>query len=215
MTQPARRPRKRLVRALIVEDQPDTRRLLRRIIESIGHDVDEADNRHDALAMLDGDSEIGIVLLDLGLPPHDYDGREGLAFLREMAERHHRAKVIVLTGQMAESTAMQSVTHGAFDHIVKPFTTAQIRQSVQRADLFFRAENISATSSRVTVMVAADPARESAIRSFREQPMEKLVRTVLAQTGHNVSEAARRLRIRRPRLYYYINKFGINRPEGH
>jgi transcriptional regulator with GAF, ATPase, and Fis domain len=43
--------------------------------------------------------------------------------------------------------------------------------------------------------------------------MEKLVRTVLTQTGHNVSEAARRLRIRRANLYYYINKFGITRSD--
>jgi DNA-binding NtrC family response regulator len=179
----------------------------------MGHDVDEATNRHDGLAMLIGDDDIGIVVLDLGLPPSEHDSSEGLAFLHELAKHHHRAKVIVLTGHSAESIATQCIAHGAFDHIVKPFTSAQIRQSVQRADLFYRADNISATSSRVAVMVAGDPAAESVIRLFHEQPMEKLVRTVLTQTGHNVSEAARRLRIRRANLYYYINKFGITRSD--
>jgi len=209
----SRRPRRHLLRALVIEDQVQTRHALRRIIEAMGHDVDEATNRHDGLAMLIDDSDIGIVVLDLGLPPCEHDSSEGLAFLSTLAQHHHRAKVIVLTGHRAESIATQCIAHGAFDHIVKPFTSAQIRQSVQRADLFYRADNISATSSRVSVMVTADAASESAIRRFHEQPMEKLVRTVLTQTGHNVSEAARRLRVRRANLYYYINKFGITRPD--
>lgn len=208
-----RRPRRHLLRALVIEDQATTRRALRRIIEAIGHDVDEATNRHDGLAMLAGDTDIGIVLLDLGLPPCEHDSSEGLEFLRAIAKHHHRAKVIVLTGHRSESIATQCIAHGAFDHIVKPFTPAQIRQSVQRADLFYRVDNISATSSRLSVMVAADPASEPAIRLFQEQPVEKLIRTVLTQTGHNVSEAARRLRVRRANLYYYINKFGITRPD--
>jgi CheY-like chemotaxis protein len=56
-------------RILIVEDDTLAGSTLRELVESFGYEADLATNRPDALAMLDGDPEIGIVLLDLGLPP--------------------------------------------------------------------------------------------------------------------------------------------------
>lgn len=57
------------MRVLIVEDDPSLRPLQRELVESLGHEVDEATNAADALAMLKGDPEIELVLLDLGMPP--------------------------------------------------------------------------------------------------------------------------------------------------
>ena len=41
--------------------------------------------------------------------------------------------------------------------------------------------------------------------------MTKLFRTVLNDTNHNVSAAARRLNMSREHLYYYLKKYGIKR----
>ena len=57
------------MRVLIVEDQSEIRQLLRRQVEALGFSADEATNRPDGLAMLFEDSEIAVVILDLGLPP--------------------------------------------------------------------------------------------------------------------------------------------------
>ncbi len=54
---------------LIVEDQTEVRNTLSALVESLGFEVDLATNTTDGLAMLSDDSEIGVVLLDLGLPP--------------------------------------------------------------------------------------------------------------------------------------------------
>ena len=71
------------MRVLIVEDDPSLRPLQRELVESLGHEVDEATNAADALAMLKGDPEIELVLLDLGLPPDAQGISEGIRFLRE------------------------------------------------------------------------------------------------------------------------------------
>jgi DNA-binding NtrC family response regulator len=54
---------------------------------------------------------------------------------------------------------------------------------------------------------------EEGLKMAREEVVERIVRTTLGETGHNVSEAARRLGITREHLYYYIKKYGIVRPE--
>ena len=74
------------MRVLIVEDQPELRQLLRRQVEALGFSADEATNRQDGLAMLFGDSEIAVVILDLGLPPKADDYEEGLIFLKTVQD---------------------------------------------------------------------------------------------------------------------------------
>jgi two-component system response regulator ResD len=54
-------------KALIVEDDPATRSLLRRLVESQQCDVDEAADGEAAIALLDA-RDYGVVLLDLVLP---------------------------------------------------------------------------------------------------------------------------------------------------
>ena len=69
------------MRILIVEDDASLRLMLRDLVESLGHSVDEATNATDALAMLQGDDELELILLDLGLPPAPQDISEGVRFL--------------------------------------------------------------------------------------------------------------------------------------
>jgi DNA-binding NtrC family response regulator len=59
----------------------------------------------------------------------------------------------------------------------------------------------------------ADASTEEGLKQAREEVIERLVRTVLVDTGFNVSETARRLNISREHLYYYIKKYGIQRPD--
>lgn len=143
------------MRVLIVEDDPSLRPLQRELVESLGHEVDEATNAVDALAMLKGDPEIELVLLDLGLPPDPQGISEGVRFLKEARLWNAFLKVVVVTGQSHDDALLTCV----------------------------------------------------------EEVIERLVRTVLVDTGFNVSETARRLNISREHLYYYIKKYGIQRPD--
>ena len=45
------------------------------------------------------------------------------------------------------------------------------------------------------------------------QVEEQLLRRSLAAAGYNVTEAARQLGLAREHVYYYMNKYGIRRPD--
>ncbi len=200
------------MRVLIVEDLPDIRTVLRRMVEALGHPVDEATNREDGIAMLFGDNEIGAVLLDLGLPPYVDHYSEGIEFLKAVSARNGLAKVIVLTGHAAPEATRQAIEHGAFDYLEKPIDPGALAYGLHRAALFFQYHLVMRESDKVNVSLVADASSEMSIKDYRGQAMSKLLKTVLNENGFNVSAAARRLNMGREHLYYYLKKYGITRP---
>ncbi len=188
------------MRFLIVEDQADVRQVLRRILESMGLETDEATNREDGLAMMAEDSEIGAVLLDLGLPPDANGYSEGIAFLQEVARRSSLTKVIVITGQAASPATLAAIEHGAHDLLIKPFDADRLRYAIERACLFHKSQRES---------LAQDA--KAPMKRTRDEAMAQVFRTMLAECDQNVSEAARRLKISREGLHYYLKKYGIER----
>lgn len=194
-----------------MEDDPDTRRMLRSIAESMGLETDEATNRTDGLAMLADDREIGVVLLDLGLPPAENDFSEGIAFLKQGKRRSALTQFIVLTGQSNPQASLQAIEFGAIDFLMKPLVTAQLRFAMERALLYRQRLLQLFRNDKLPLHVVADIASDHTSKDLRGQSMELLLRTVLTETGHNVSESARRLNITREHMYYYITKFRIAR----
>ena len=148
------------MRVLIVEDQPELRQLLRRQVEALGFSADEATNRQDSLAMLFGDSEIGVVILDLGLPPKADDYEEGLIFLTTVQAKNSLAKIIVLTGQSSPAATMRAIEQGAFDYLEKPVDRQALQYSLQRAILFRDAHASLREDARVSVHMVADATTE-------------------------------------------------------
>jgi DNA-binding NtrC family response regulator len=200
-------------RVLIVEDEPELRKILRVLIESIGFPVDESTNREDGLAMLSGDRDIGIVLLDLGLPPTADDYAEGIRFLKEARNRSSLTKIVVLTGRDSPDAALNAIEHGASDYLTKPFDGSALINAVKRAALYYQQELLLLHHSKVAIHVVADASQTDSVQGLKDQAMVQLIRTVLTEVHHNISEASRRLNISREHLYYYIKKYNILRPE--
>lgn len=71
-----------------------------------------------------------VILLDIGLP-----GLDGLTVLRRLAESGVtlRSRVVMLTARTAESEVLRSLELGAFDHVPKPFSVAELLHRVRRA----------------------------------------------------------------------------------
>ena len=61
-----------------------------------------------------------VVTLDLGLPPHPDTPKQGLELLEEIPSLSPHTKVIVITGNAEESTAVRAVALGAADFCAKP-----------------------------------------------------------------------------------------------
>lgn len=202
------------MRILVVEDDKTLRLATRALLESLGHEVDESDNRTDALEMLLGDPEISIVILDLGLPPFAHLPEAGLSFLQSVRALGLPVKVVVASSQADDEALLSCIEHGAFDILQKPFDLRALSQSIRRAALFSEAERrLRETGQKFPVLIVADSSTDGGMKAAREEVIERMVRATLNDTQHNVSEAARRLSLTREQVYYYVKKFGITRPE--
>lgn len=74
-----------------------------------------------------------VVMLDLGLPPHEESASEGFRCLRAMLDCAPLAKVIVITGNEDRGNAVKAVHEGAYDYYAKPIDLGELRTIVNRA----------------------------------------------------------------------------------
>ena len=196
---------------LLVEDDPALSAYLASALRDAGYCVQTAHDRPQALAVLTTTQPPALMLLDLGLPPHPSTMTEGLALLDQALRLAPASKVIVLTGQNEEAAALQAVRRGAFDFLVKPATMTAIFAALHRAELFARQDILLSQSGEARLHLTArlDEGPKEAAANVEEQ----LLRRVLAATGYNVAETGRRLGLAREHVYYYLNKYGIQRPQ--
>ncbi len=115
---------------LVIDDEPQIRRLLRLTLESAGYVVRDADRGQAGLAEI-GTHPPDAVILDLGLP--DVAGMEVLRRLREWS----RVPVLVLTVRSEEAEKVAALDAGADDYLTKPFGAeelgARLRALLRRA----------------------------------------------------------------------------------
>ena len=93
------------------------RKVSRRIVESLGYSVAEAENGAEALAKCKA-AMPDLVLLDWDMPV--MSGIEFVAELRRI-EGDQQAKVVFCTSKSAELDYEQAIAAGADDYVIKPF----------------------------------------------------------------------------------------------
>jgi two-component system KDP operon response regulator KdpE len=104
---------------LLVEDDRELRTTLRESLRVEGYKVAAAASLADAHALL-ANTEVDIVLLDLGLP--DGDGETLLATLR----RGRSTPVIVISARETDDPKIRLLDAGADDFLVKPFSLGEL-----------------------------------------------------------------------------------------
>jgi two-component system KDP operon response regulator KdpE len=105
--------------ALVIDDEPQMRRLLRVTLEANGYRVFDAASGNDGIVQA-AHRKPDAVLLDLGLP--DMDGVSVLKRIREWS----RVPVIVLSVRDREDDKISALDHGADDYVTKPFNTGEL-----------------------------------------------------------------------------------------
>jgi len=163
---------------LIVDDEPQIRRVLRATLSSQGYAVIEAKSGEEALEKL-RDDHPDLVLLDVNLL-----GISGLDVCREIRESSD-LPVIMLTVRNSERDKVQALDAGADDYVVKPFGAqelmARIRAALRRtavtaATPAFVSEDLKIDFSKRTVTVKG--------KSVRLTPKEfELLRQLVANKG--------------------------------
>lgn len=107
-------------RLLVVEDDPDLRRLLREGLSREGFDVVVASNGREALAVAEADAP-ALLVIDIGLP--DADGRDVCQALRA---RGVGSPVLFLTAKDAITDRVSGFSAGGDDYLTKPFAFAEL-----------------------------------------------------------------------------------------
>lgn len=115
---------------LIIDDEPQIRKLLQIILESNGYKVVEASTGNEGI-YLSANHPPDLILLDIGLP--DKSGHLVLQTIREWYDK----PIIMLSVQDNETDIVSALDSGATDYLTKPFRTgellARIRSAIRRS----------------------------------------------------------------------------------
>lgn len=115
---------------LIVDDEPQIRKLLKISLSGAGYKTVECDNGNEAVRLA-ASVKPELVLLDLGLP--DMDGKEVITSIREWS----RTPIIVCSVRDSDKEIIGALNRGADDYVTKPFNPdillARIEANLRKA----------------------------------------------------------------------------------
>jgi signal transduction histidine kinase len=112
-------------RILLVEDHPDTRRIMARLLKSLGYSVETAGSVKEALELIDKQA-FDLLLSDIGLP----DG-SGTDIMTRVKART-RTKGIALSGFGQHDDVRRSYEAGFDAHVTKPVDFSTLQGVIQR-----------------------------------------------------------------------------------
>jgi len=111
----------------IIDDEEAIRKACRQVLIKEGYSVDTSGNGEEAVNILNK-SKFDVVLLDLKLP-----GIPGIKILDIIKSSTPETPVIIITGFASIESAVNSIKHGAFDYLAKPFRPEDLRSAVKKA----------------------------------------------------------------------------------
>jgi two-component system KDP operon response regulator KdpE len=106
-------------RVLVVDDDPQIRRVMRTTLEAKGYDVEEAGSGEQALD-ISREEKFDLIILDINLP-----GKSGVEVCREIRTLSV-TPVIMLTVRDAGEDKIEALDAGAYDYITKPFAMGEL-----------------------------------------------------------------------------------------
>src|SRR6201999_4399015 len=112
---------------LVVDDEPNLRRVLSAQLARDGYDVHTAEDGEQGLGILN-EHHIDLVITDLRMPKVD-----GMELLRRALAMDPELPVVMITAHGTVDNAVEALKTGAFDYITKPFDQAEVRAIVKKA----------------------------------------------------------------------------------
>lgn len=111
---------------LIIDDEPQIRKLLEITLESNDYKVWQAETGKEGI-ILAANHPPELILLDIGLP--DKSGHEILKELRTW----YNKSIIILSVQSNEADIVSALDNGATDYLTKPFRSAELMARIRSA----------------------------------------------------------------------------------
>ena len=113
---------------LTVDDTASMRQMISFTLNSVGHDVIQASDGKEALALLQG-KKVDLVIADVNMP--NMDGITLVKSLRALVD-YRFTPILMLTTESQEAKRQQGKTAGATGWIVKPFNPEQLLTIVKK-----------------------------------------------------------------------------------
>jgi len=112
--------------ALIIEDDESTRIVLRKMLERVKFEVEEAENGMDGLIVLKR-KKFDVVLLDISMPK--MNGEQVMNVLNKRNESH---PIIVVSAYLTKERIVKLMQLGVKDFIQKPFNIEKFYQTINK-----------------------------------------------------------------------------------
>lgn len=113
---------------LLVDDANTVRMICRKIVQTCGFEVVEAEDGQQALERVREHPDIDVVLLDWNMPVMD-----GLTFLKKLREEPlaTQPQVVMCTTENEMERILEAMQAGANEYIMKPFTEDIVREKFE------------------------------------------------------------------------------------
>lgn len=151
-------------RILVVDDEPDIRRLVCEILEDEGYQVATAENAATARELKKSKAP-DLILLDIWMPDTD-----GITLLKEwVAEEARLCPVIMMSGHGSVEAAVEATRLGAYDFLEKPLSLAKLLLIVERA---LEASSLQIENAGLKQQLATDVepvGRSAAVARIKDQ----------------------------------------------
>jgi two-component system NtrC family response regulator len=180
---------------LIVDDDEEIRTQMKWALAG-DYDIVLAEDRASAIETFQTVRPL-VVLLDLGLPPHPGNPDEGLATLSELLVLERLAKIVIITGQGEKGIALQAIGAGAYDFMVKPVDTEELKLLVRRGfhvaslEVEYRQMQQMLGGNAFAGMMGASPAIRAVFDSIRKVATTEAPVLLLGESGTGKEMAAR------------------------
>jgi two-component system, NtrC family, response regulator AtoC len=114
-------------RILLIEDEENYRKVFALMVADLGVELLEAGDGQAGLEAL-GREEVDLVVTDLNMPRLD-----GMSLLKEIRQKWPQLPVVVVTAYGTVESAVEAIRAGAIDYLPKPFDSARLRMTLERA----------------------------------------------------------------------------------
>jgi DNA-binding response OmpR family regulator len=111
---------------LLVDDEPDILRLISKILQADGYEIDLASDGGVALWKI-GERQYDLILLDVILPHLD-----GLGILQEVRKTDPHTGIIMVSALTSERITIDALLADADEYISKPFQLRELRLRIQQ-----------------------------------------------------------------------------------
>ena len=115
-----------MTRILIVDDEPAMASLLQSSLEAEEYEAEFTTSGEEAIRAI-RESEFDVVITDLAMKPVD-----GLAVIRATKETSPETEVMIMTAYASVETAVEALKSGAFDYLIKPFSTDELLLRIRK-----------------------------------------------------------------------------------